>query len=456
MKDVLTFVLLGAALSSAEAAQHRPSIATLQRQLQASHAYVVALAQQIVALQGRNPFTSEQTRTDKLCLAEETAPSLARDGRELQPSWGGTVALREQLKRQVVTCKTRIAQLRQQVVGLDQRDHAPQSLEAAHLREGHAEISTLRREVAELRQQLAARDPLPVQSPVVRPVIPPAGDATTKSGSAAAGRDPSTSVRRSGEDDELAGALENALVRQGGRLLPRGAFEVEPEVSYFYDEPTKGRRRDHYGAAVSIRAGLPAALQIEARLPYVLRDHWSGVGKASGMGDIVLGLSKEVLSEKEYLPAAIAFAYLKSKTGQIERSPSTGSGQRAVQMGLSITRRRDPAVLFGSLSYTAQHGRFRLRDGTSGTAGDVLGGRMGAMLAVTPDTSLHCAVSANSHAQHYLDRRTVEASDRLHGTFEFGAATTIGRGLFLNVGAGIGFTPAAPKFALQVSVPMRF
>jgi hypothetical protein len=36
------------------------------------------------------------------------------------------------------------------------------------------------------------------------------------------------------------------------------------------------------------------------------------------------------------------------------------------------------------------------------------------------------------------------------------ATTTIGRGLFLNVTAGIGVTPAAPNFALTISVPYRF
>jgi hypothetical protein len=119
-------------------------------------------------------------------------------------------------------------------------------------------------------------------------------------------------------------------------------------------------------------------------------------------------------------------------------------------------KRQDPIVLFGSLSYTAYLGSARLRSGSRLDAGDVFGGRLGAFLAVTPDISLLLAVSANSFSADRLDGIRNPNSDRLQGVVDIGATTTIGRGLFLNVTAGIGVTPAAPDFALTISVPYRF
>jgi hypothetical protein len=81
---------------------------------------------------------------------------------------------------------------------------------------------------------------------------------------------------------------------------------------------------------------------------------------------------------------------------------------------------------------------------------------VGAFLSVTPDTSLSLAVSANSYAADRFDTLRSATSDRLRGVVEIGSATTIGRNLFLNVTAGIGVTPAAPDFALTISVPYRF
>jgi hypothetical protein len=81
---------------------------------------------------------------------------------------------------------------------------------------------------------------------------------------------------------------------------------------------------------------------------------------------------------------------------------------------------------------------------------------LGAFLSVTPDTSLLLAVSANSFAADRFGSQQSPTSDRLRVVIEIGTTTTIARDLFLNVTAGIDVTPAAPNFALTVSVPYRF
>jgi hypothetical protein len=65
-------------------------------------------------------------------------------------------------------------------------------------------------------------------------------------------------------------------------------------------------------------------------------------------------------------------------------------------------------------------------------------------------------VAFNSSSADRFNGQPVDATDRLAGLLELGTTTLIGRDKFLNVTAGVGFTRAAPKFVLTVSVPWRF
>lgn len=258
-----------------------------------------------------------------------------------------------------------------------------------------------------------------------------------------------------GDDDELARALESALVKQGGGVLRPGTVELEPEFSYYYSEPTGTRRRDNLGLAMTVRVGLPASMQAELHVPYVVRDHWSGVGTSSGLGDVRLGLTKELLPGTYHAPSLLAFAQWRTATGDINRSPPTGFGQQALQFGLSTVKRQDPVVLFGSLFYTVNKGSAHLRDGALFRAGNFFGGRFGAYLAATPDTSLYAGLAFNSNMADRLNSNRIDGSSRLSSVLELGTTTVIGRGRFLNIFGGIGVTPAAPKFSLTVSLPIR-
>jgi hypothetical protein len=297
------------------------------------------------------------------------------------------------------------------------------------LRERDEEISRLRRQVDELRSS--------------HPIAPRPTDSEA-------------AIPAAGEDDELAGALESALVRQGGRVLPRGTYEIEPQISYFYDEPVSAQRRDSWIGALDVRAGLGSGWQVELRLPYVIRDRWTNVGTSSGAGDVRLGVTTEILAEREGRPAVLLFAQWRTTSGDINRIPSTGFDQDALQAGLTLTKRQDPVVLYGSVSYTENFGTARLANGSDYSSGQVLGARLGAYLAATPDTSLFSGVSLHSSSGDSINGARLPETDRLLGMFELGTTTVIGRGKFLNITASLGFTSAAPRFGLAVSLPIRF
>jgi hypothetical protein len=249
------------------------------------------------------------------------------------------------------------------------------------------------------------------------------------------------------------GLLESALVRRGARLLPPGRMEFEPEVSYFYDEPIETVRRDHAGLAATLRIGLPGAMQADIRAPLVLRDRLSGLGRSSGLGDVTVALTRQLMLERSSAASPFAALEWRAPTGDVNSFPATGFGQHAVRAGVTLLRRHDPVVLHGHLSYVVNLGEARLHDGMRMDSGNVLGGQLGFFLVATPDTSLFANIALNSSSADRFDGHRLEFTDRLSGLVEIGAATALGRGRFLNVAAGIGFTPAAPKIVLTLSMP---
>lgn len=320
------------------------------------------------------------------------------------------------------------------------------------LAEQDAEIATLRQQLKSLRSQRS------IASTGI-------GNGSVGKASPTASQTAATSTRvnperRAGisanEDEELATALESALVRQGGAVLLPGTMEIEPELSYFYDEPATGRRRDAFGTAITARFGLPKAMQAEVYLPYVIRDHETGTGSASGIGDVYVGLTKELVKEHEGAPTLLVFGRWRTTTGNINRNPPTGFGQHAVQLGLTTTKRMDPALLIGSVSYTANLGTAHLRSGARLNSGNVFGVRLGAYLVATPETSFYWGVAYDSSNADRFNGERVDLTDCARGVLELGSATVIGHARFLNIGIGIGVTPAAPRFSLTISVPFRF
>jgi hypothetical protein len=300
-------------------------------------------------------------------------------------------------------------------------------------------------EIADLRQRLGAR--LSAQAtPSAQEHATVAPPAASPSAASSVARPEASDIR----EEDIVRALELALVREGGSILARGAIQIEPEVSYTYSEPIQGFRRDTFASAATLRVGLPWEMQAAVRVPVVIHDRQSRVGRTAGLGDLGLTLTKLLVTEREYVPELLLSGTWQAPTGRSDGALQTGSGAHAFQAGLSAVKRQDPVALFGTLSYTW--------NGSSGQVdyGDTLGSKLGVILAATPDTSVLMDVSLNSHSVSRVDTRRIAETDRLSGVFEIGSATVLGRDLMLNITAGVGFTAAAPDFRLTVSLPKRF
>jgi hypothetical protein len=276
-------------------------------------------------------------------------------------------------------------------------------------------------------------------------------------------------------------ALERTLVEEGGLLLPEWAVEVSSEIEYTYnnsgsvllvpgfgavDQDVRGDTIENSG---TLRIGLPWAAQADLRVPYIFNqekvstaglDDKESLG--SGLGDIEIGLTKQLLWESDLAPDLLGAVRWRLPTGNSafemdDDEVATGSGFHAISGHLTAVKSREPLVFFGSLSYTSN-----LPDSKSGVdidPGDTIGLSLGSILAAGPGTSLRSSLELNFSRETEVDGRAVPSSDVVGTVLELGAAVVLpfseSKSL-LSVTAGVGVTDDAPDFQVAVSLPYRF
>lgn len=255
-------------------------------------------------------------------------------------------------------------------------------------------------------------------------------------------------------DDEMNRALERALVRQGGLVLPPGTYELEPQISYAHWDKSRSALRHESEAALSFRAGLPWESQVQARVPYV---HVStSAGSETALGDVDLSLSRQFRGERQSLPSLVGSLSWRSRTGRdgFDGGIPTGGGFDVFQAGLTALKRHDPLVYFGGLSYASAVSRTIA--GIEVEPGDALGLRLGGILAARPDTSVNLGLNLAFVRTARLGGQRVPESDTVVGTLQVGLATILTRRMMLNLSADLRVTGEVPNFRLSAALPIRF
>lgn len=257
-------------------------------------------------------------------------------------------------------------------------------------------------------------------------------------------------------------ALERALVRERGLLLSPATFEVEPNFIYSHsDYGSGGFRRDSYGPGLTLRAGLPRHSQIEMTLPYVverLRND-STSSRSHGRGDLVLGLSHQLLIERGRLPSVIGALSYQAATGAntVFESPTPvarGSGFDSLQASLTAVKRLDPLVFFGSYSYT--HFFSETKSGTKVEPGKAHGLRFGTALATAPASSLRAAVNLTFFDKTKFGGTPLPGTDDPTAFLELGGSAVLTESTAVDVLFGAGLTRSTPDFRITVSLPIRY
>jgi hypothetical protein len=270
-------------------------------------------------------------------------------------------------------------------------------------------------------------------------------------------------------------ALERSLTRQGALLLPAGVLEIEPGLSYTRREdaaPTLvtsngalfagevRRNVDSLGADFGLRLGLPWDSQLEIGIPYSrhrigsvstlgFEPTASSALSASGLGDVRLGFAKTLVREGLWRPDLVGRLTWDTRTGSTRNGVSLGSGFHELSASLTAIKRHDPVAFIGGLSYRHAFERDQVRPGSAISA------NFGAAVALSPETSLQFALGAAHQRGTEFSGRGVAGTSRTVGTFTVGGSTLLGRGVLLNVSAGIGLTRDADDFSIMVSLPIR-
>ena len=332
-------------------------------------------------------------------------------------------------------------------------------------------------------------------------------------GGNAVGRPPSEAARA----PQVAPIFESP-----GVLTPRGQMVFEPSVQYGYSSSNRVAlvgytvipalliglldvrevKRNTTTAAATFRYGFDNRLELEAKIPYVYRSDstvsrelFTGTaaerafdtsGKA--IGDIELGWRYQLNDggiEKPYYIAGLRF---KTRTGRdpfqvvtdcqtrcvgenvtgtgLPLDLPTGSGFYSLQPSLTWLMPSDPAIFFGSFSYTHNFKRGNVyRTVLNGEKeflgdvkpGDVFGFNFGMGLALNEKASFSIGYDHSSVARTRQGGQVVPGSVRIQlGTLLLGYSYRLSDKRTLNVSVGAGLTRDTPDVTLMVRVPFSF
>lgn len=256
------------------------------------------------------------------------------------------------------------------------------------------------------------------------------------------------------EDEALNRALERTLVQQGAMVLSAGSFELQPQINFAHWDSDRGPLRDEWDAALAFRAGSGRGWQFQAGVPYV---HLStATASASGFGDVSLAVSKQVLNDDGIRPGLLASVGWVARTGKggFDGRVPTGGGFNVLQTSLTATKRADPLVYFGGVSYSLPQARDV--SGLHVEPGDALGVRGGAVLAATPHASLNAGLNLAFVGASRVAGQRVSDSDTVAGALEIGLSAVLSRRVMLNFSGELRVSGPLPNFRLTVAFPIRF
>ena len=373
--------------------------------------------------------------------------------------------------------------------GVDKRDQIIEELVKR--------VAALEKEVQELRSKDANGGSVVVSTPAR---VTTAAEVTTGAKQSPA-QQTRTAPSEEYDKEELVAreALDRALIARGGLLLPRGTIEFDNGISYFNssadrlsvngftvapilvvgDIVSQRAQRDIVLSSVTTRLGLPDDFQLDVRVPYgyqsertVTADNNKTSQRYLGLGDVEVGLTKQLRRGRGFGPDVLAGFRWKSTTGPDPYQPTStevalGTGFQGLQGSVTMVKPSDPLVYFGSFSYTANLSttkQFQTSDPTSSNGltrgfvdpGDTIGFQVGTALSVNPEASLSFALDQRFTRSTSLNGQSLPGTYLSAAVFQVGTTYVYAPGRSIDLGLGIGLSRGAPDFQFSVNFPLRF
>lgn len=260
-------------------------------------------------------------------------------------------------------------------------------------------------------------------------------------------------------------------------------------------------KADNWTLDLTGRYNVAQRWQFDINVPVVYRESTYSSGGAGGaapvssdatvkrdptIGDVNFGIAYKFLDESESLPDAVATLRIKAPTGKnpygiklikdpgndnlsVPQSLPTGNGVWSITPGISLVKTFDPAVLFGSLSYT-----YNMQDSFSDISptvdstvpGDVKLGdswQIGAGIAFALNEKMSMAFSFSDQFARKSkvkpsgqDWQSIPDSDYNAANFNIGLTIAATDKLTIVPNLAIGLTQDAPAFSFSLKFPYYF
>jgi len=260
-------------------------------------------------------------------------------------------------------------------------------------------------------------------------------------------------------------------------------------------------KADNWTLDLTARYNVDQRWQFDINVPIVYRESTyssGGAGGAAGVssdgtvtrdptiGDVNFGVAYKFIDESENWPDAVATLRVKAPTGKdpygikliqvagndnlaVPEDLPTGNGVWAITPGISLVKTFDPAVLFGSLSYT-----YNMEDSFSDISptvntkvpGDVklgdswqIGG--GIAFALNEKMSMSFSVTDQFSRKSKIkpdggDWQSITNSDYNSANFNIGMTFAASNNLTIVPNLSIGLTDDAPDFSFSLKFPYYF
>ncbi|AZE78397.1 autotransporter outer membrane beta-barrel domain-containing protein [Pseudomonas synxantha] len=345
--------------------------------------------------------------------------------------------------------------------------------------------------------------------------------AATGAGAAAASGGAGSSYGQSLKDDSAPAQSVSNLYNEASGFFGNGKFSVETGITYarydarqltlngflaldsiFLGNINLDRiKSDSWTLDLTGRYNVDNRWQFDLNVPVVYRDSTyqsAGAGNDATatsegsvtrdptIGDVNFGVAYKFLDETPTLPDAVVSVRVKAPTGKepfgikLVRQPNndnlylpeslpTGNGVWSVTPGISLVKTFDPAVLFGSLSYT--HNFEDSFDDISSDVNQKVGGKVrlgdsfqfgvGVAFALNEKMSMSFSVSDLVQRKSKLkpdggDWQSVVSSDANAGYFNVGMTIAASDNLTIVPNLAIGMTDDAPDFTFSLKFPYYF
>ncbi|TVT83077.1 transporter [Pseudomonas sp. H3(2019)] len=260
-------------------------------------------------------------------------------------------------------------------------------------------------------------------------------------------------------------------------------------------------KADNWTLDLTGRYNVAQRWQFDINVPVVYRESTYSSGGAGGaapvssdatvkrdptIGDVNFGVAYKFLDESENLPDAVATLRIKAPTGKnpygiklikdpgndnlsVPQSLPTGNGVWSITPGISLVKTFDPAVLFGSLSYT-----YNMQDSFSDISptvnstvpGDVKLGdswQVGAGIAFALNEKMSMSFSFSDQFARKSkvkpsgqDWQSIPDSDYNAANFNIGLTMAATDKLTIVPNLAIGLTQDAPAFSFSLKFPYYF